>query len=121
MTGSRTMDGRLRHAHARVVIRLMAVAERSVASSSSTVVGNWKTINSVKWSHEHVKMPSASARVTQPSVDQPRWLGVSSHHRHSMKLLQPEAAASVPLSGRPMHVDAPAPSPPLASVEPLRW
>ena len=115
-TGSRSIDGLVIHAHARAVSVLILTAERMVASSSSAVVGNWKTINSVRWSHEQVKVPSTPATVTHPSVDQAPTSGEESHQRHSTKLLHPAPAASVSLPGLPMHGDVPEPPLPLMSA-----
>lgn len=102
--GSFLNDGRVKHFHARPEMVLIATAERTAASSSSAVVGNWNTMNSVRCVQEQVNVPSSAATVMQPLVDH-SYL-TESHHRHSTTLLHP---ASVRLLGRPTQVITPSP------------
>ena len=118
-SGRVVYDGRYRHVRARSVMPFTLTALMMSSSSSSPVVGNSKTMKSVRWSHMHVKPPLyGSATVTQPADDQfprapapsmlsplPLSLASSgaSHHLHSIARMHPRLLATDAFSGAPMQ------------------
>ena len=96
-------DGLRTHSSARPERLLIWTDDNAVASSSSPEVGNSKTMNSVRWLHEHVNVSSGPATVVHPAVDQS--LEEAFHQRHSIMLEHCGESLERLLMELPMHGD----------------
>ena len=110
-TGSLSIRGFKAHCTALMLMVLMVTDSRSVSSNSSTVRGNSKAMNSVRWLQEQPTPPSASTVVLQPSVDQNPSASFQKRHWTIVSQLHDEATSTRPpltsivgsKVGSPMH------------------